>query len=67
MNNVSLNLLENDFNNDVDIDELFEQLEQFEPPVDMVDRIMRAVAQLPLNYNKPVSPWSNLEVLAIAR
>ncbi|GHO88298.1 hypothetical protein [Dictyobacter formicarum] len=68
MNNVSLNLLENDFDNDADIDELFEQLEQFEPPVDMVDRIMQAVAQLPLSYNKkPVSPWSNLEVLAIAQ
>lgn len=68
MNNISLNLLENDFGNDTDIDELFEQLGQFEPPVDMVDRIMQAVAQLPLSYKqKPVSPWSDLEILAIAQ
>ncbi|GCE04653.1 hypothetical protein [Dictyobacter aurantiacus] len=68
MNNILLNLLENDFDNDADIDELFEQLEQFEPPVDMVDRVMQAVSQLPLTYaKKPVSPWSDLEILAIAQ
>jgi len=68
MNNISLNLLENDFDNDADIDVLFEQLEQFEPPVDMVDRIMQAVAQLPLSYKpKPASPWSDLEILAMAQ
>ncbi|GLV57940.1 hypothetical protein KDH_47750 [Dictyobacter sp. S3.2.2.5] len=68
MNNISLNLLENDFDNGADIDELFEQIEQFEPPVDMVDRIMQAVSQLPLTYTKkPVSPWSDLEILAAAR
>ncbi|GCE26277.1 hypothetical protein KDA_17610 [Dictyobacter alpinus] len=67
MKNISLDLLENDFDNDSDVDELFEQLAQFEPPVDMVDRIMQAVAELPFTYEKPVSPWTNLEVLAIAK
>ena len=67
MNNISLDLLENDFDNDSDIDELFEQLAQFEPPVDMVDRIMQAVSELPFSYEQPVSPWANLEVLAIAK
>lgn len=68
MKNISLDLLENGFGNDADIDELFEHLEQFEPPVDIVDRIMQAVAQLPLSYKqKPASPWSDLEILAIAQ
>ncbi len=30
-----------------DVDALFNQLERFEPPVDMVERIMDAVAKLP--------------------
>lgn len=68
MNNISLDLLENDFDNDSDIDALFEQLAQFEPPVDMVDRIMQAVSELPFTYEKqPASPWADLEVLAIAK
>jgi hypothetical protein len=30
-----------------DLDALFEQLERFEPPTDMVERIMDAVTKLP--------------------
>jgi hypothetical protein len=32
---------------DNDIDELFSHLEQFEPPADSVERIMREVSRLP--------------------
>lgn len=31
-----------------DIDELFSQMEQFEPPADFIQRVMDTVSQLPL-------------------
>ena len=36
-----------------DVDALFNQLERFEPPTDMVERIMDAVAKLPLPQHLP--------------
>ena len=48
-----------------DIDRLFAHLEQCEPPVGMVERIMNAVAHLPLPQICQMSPWQDLEVLAI--
>jgi hypothetical protein len=59
MNNMPLDLS--------DIDEVFSQLEQFTPPADMVDRIMNAVSKLPFDYQAPVSPWMDLDELAIAK
>ncbi len=38
-----------------DLDVLFEHLESFEPPVDMVERIMDAVSKLPLPQMQPVA------------
>jgi hypothetical protein len=39
---------------DDDIDELFLQLEQFEPPADFVDRVMGSISRLPLpQYIRP--------------
>lgn len=65
MNNTSLNLIKTSFYDDSDVDELFERLEQFTPPANMVDRIMSAVSRLPF-YSVPVSPWGDEEDLAIA-
>lgn len=48
MEKISSDFLVEDTEVDNDIDELFFQLEQFQPPADMVERIMNAVAQLPL-------------------
>jgi len=36
-----------DFTDDSDVDDLFEQIETFQPPVDLVDNIMQAVSRLP--------------------
>ena len=59
MDNISLDL--------IDIDEVFAQLKQFTPPIDMVDRIMDAVSKLPFDYRVPKSPWIDPDVLAIAK
>lgn len=48
-------LLTNTEVEDDEIDELFSQLGNFEPPVDIVANIMQAVAQLP--QPKPLSTW----------
>lgn len=39
---------EEDKRSDDDIDQLFSHLEQFEPPVDFVERVMAEVSRLPL-------------------
>jgi hypothetical protein len=67
MNNISLDLIDIDFTDDTDVDEMFEQLEQFTPPADMVARIMHKVAELPISYGVPTSSWTNLDILAIAK
>jgi hypothetical protein len=65
MDTFALNLISTDFGDDSDIDELFEQLEIIEPPVDMVERIMDAVSQLPLPQTTSGASLCNFEVLAI--
>jgi hypothetical protein len=65
MDTFALNLISTDFGDASDIDELFEQLEIIEPPVDMVERIMDAVSQLPLPQTTSCAPLCNFEVLAI--
>ncbi len=40
--------IENAETSEDDIDELFSQLEQFQPPKDFVQRVMQAVSKLPL-------------------
>jgi hypothetical protein len=67
MNNISLDLIDIDFTDDSDVDEIFEHLEQFTPPVDMVARIMNTVSQLPISYGAPTSSWANLDILASAK
>ena len=67
MNDISLDLTNIDFIDDTDVDEMFEQLKQFTPPVDMVARIMNTVLKLPISYGEPVSPWADLDILAIAK
>ncbi len=57
MEKISSDFLVEDTEADNDIDELFFQLEQFQPPADMVERIMHAVAQLSL----PPYGWNALE------
>lgn len=56
MNNIALDLIAIDFTDDSDVDEMFAQLEQFTPPVDMVARIMKTVAYLPISYGEPIQP-----------
>ncbi len=48
-----------------EIDELFSRLEQFEPPADMVARIMGAVSQLPLPQSGPTTPQQTLDGLVV--
>lgn len=67
MNNITLDLIDIDFTDDADVDELFAQLEQFTPPADMVTRIMNKVAQLPISYGVPTSSWTDLDILAVAK
>jgi hypothetical protein len=61
MHNISVNFLLNDSVTEDEIDELFAQLEQYEPPTDMVERVMAAAAQLP--RPKPLSQWNGFELL----
>jgi hypothetical protein len=44
-------------------DELFSQLGQCEPPIDMVANIMHAISQLPLL--KPLSTWKAFNVFEV--
>lgn len=67
MHNISLDLIDIDFNDDADIDEIFAQLEQLTPPADMVARIMNTVSLLPIFYGTPTSSWMELDDLAIAK
>jgi hypothetical protein len=46
---------EGDSQSDDDIDQLFSHLEQFEPPVNFVDRVMAEVSRLPLPQFIPTS------------
>jgi len=48
MGYLSTNSFERDSTLDDEIDQLFSHLEQFEPPVDFVDRVMAEVFRLPL-------------------
>ena len=55
MRYLSINAFETDRTSDDEIDQLFSHLEQFEPPVDFVDRVMAEVLRLPLPQFR--SPW----------
>ncbi|GCF06843.1 hypothetical protein [Dictyobacter arantiisoli] len=69
MKNISLDLLAVDVTDDAALDAMLEKLEQMEPPVDMVSRVLNAVSQLPLTYGAPVAlvpSWHELEVVALA-
>ncbi len=63
MKNVPVIFLADEFEWDSDIDGLFCQLEQVEPPLDMVRRIMDAVLCLPPPKCKP--HWHDLEELVV--
>ncbi len=56
MQNVSPVHFDDDQNSFDDLDALFNHLEPFEPPADMVERIMDAVAKLPLPQILPRTP-----------
>ncbi len=47
MRNLSRVSFEEDITSDDEIDELFSHLEQFEPPVDFIERVMKSVSRLP--------------------
>lgn len=56
MNNASLDLLKNNVVlNDDDMDELFTQILHVNPPINIVESIMKAVSVLPLP--KSLSTW----------
>ncbi|GCE30863.1 hypothetical protein KDA_63470 [Dictyobacter alpinus] len=60
MNKVSLDFLNNNVALDeFEMDELFSDLLQVEPPANMVERIMSAVSTLP--KPKPLSQWKDLD------
>ena len=65
MKNVSPNFVADENDLDGDVDALFSQLEQCEPPVDMVARIMGALASLPMPLPQRVSIFDNLEELVV--
>ncbi len=46
--------IDDDLSAQDDIDEIFSHLEHFEPPVDFVDRVMDAIARLPLPQIPPL-------------
>ena len=52
-----------------DIDELFEKLEQMQPPASLIERILRLTIKSPLAppHCEPVSsdPWEDLEGLVV--
>jgi len=52
-----------------DIDELFEKLEQIQPPSSLIERILRLTIKSPLAppRSEPVSsdPWTDLEGLVV--
>jgi hypothetical protein len=64
MNTAFENLID-DSADENDVDRLFAHLEQCEPPVDMVERIMAAVACLPLPQVHQALPWQDLEILIV--
>lgn len=54
MNHLQSVLFSEDVSSDDDIDRLFRQLEQIEPPSSLVDSILASVTQLAQQH-----PWSN--------
>ncbi len=61
MQHISTDFLLDDITIEDEIDELFSQLGQYEPPADMVERIMAASAKLP--RPKPLSQWKDFDLL----
>ena len=64
-------LLADDVASDDDIDSIFSQLQQIEPPPSLVERIMRSVRNIPLpeGQERPDSPWlwDNVDGLIVCR
>lgn len=68
-------LLADDVASDDDIDSIFSQLQQIEPPPSLVERIMRSVRNIPLPQGqaevqeRPDSPWlwNNVDGLIVRR
>lgn len=64
MNNVSLDLLKNNVVlNDDDMDELFAQILHVNPPINIVEIIMKAVSVLPLP--KILSKWDGFGLIVV--
>lgn len=69
MNNISQNSVINDVVCDEavdeidEIDEVFIHLLQIEPPINMIERIMHVVAQLP--QPRPLSHWKDYDCFMI--
>jgi hypothetical protein len=61
--NTASEIFIDDTTDDSDVDRMFAHLEQCEPPVGMVERIMAAVARLPLPAKQRVSQWQDLELM----
>ncbi len=68
-------LFADDVASDDDIDNIFSQLQQIEPPPSLVERIMRSVRNIPLPLEKnevqerpaPPSLWDNIDGLIVRR
>ncbi len=58
-------ILIDDITDDNDVDRIFAHLEQCEPPLDIVERVMAAVAQLPSPKVYKAFRWQDLGVMAV--
>jgi hypothetical protein len=50
-----------------ELDDLFDQLEQLEPPPSLIVHILSIIADLPLPGSTKNSPWHELDTLVVRR
>ncbi len=65
MNSSALDILTDNTIADEQIDELFNALATYEPPANLVERIMREVDLLPRHQPALPTSWGNLDQLMI--
>ena len=65
MQYINQTLFTDELSNDDEIDILFGQLQQVEPPTSLVDSILASVASLPPLQPRRYTPWDGLEIFFV--